>query len=319
MNKRVGYIAFSHTELSGFKVGDHICAAHVVRLFIENDPHDHWILSLNPASGLNMVFDQVVLEYGVQIVNDVWPSGDIEHLNRCIDQRRRERMVHGRVFDTYREIYRRTDGGPKQRTLCGTERGLGHRNIFDYYFWGQEGAAPRHCIGGGSFGRYSLGCQWRPTAPPRSVFIAPLAFSQTNEVFTMSFWNQVIQSLLEAKVEVTVNTPNENQFGQHPLLRYSYKIGTGAMRELFEQIGHQQLVLCGNTGIGWIAAAYGVPLIAGQPKFFWFQDYRYDWCGVQSLVGIFGKTSGVDAARLNYEAPDPAEPVRMVLEYLEGR
>ncbi len=312
-----GYIAFSHTELTGFKVGDHIVAAHMVRLFIENHPHDHWILTLNPASKLNFVFDQVVLEYNVEVLYDVWPDGDIEHLNRCLDERRRTRMVQGRVFDTYKEIYCRTHGGPKQRSLCGRENGLGHRNIFDYYFFGQEGLSPQACMGGGTFGRYSLGYQWKPTTPKRSVFVAPIAFSQTNEVFTMDFWKQVIDALLDADVDVTVNTPNQGQFGSHQNLCYFYS--PGSVRGMFEEVQKQRLVLCGNTGVGWVAGAYGVPLIAGQPKFFWFQDYRYDWCGVQSLVNIFGQQSGADAAGNNFEAPDPQEPVRMVLEYLEKK
>jgi len=311
-----GYVAFSHTELSGFKVGDNIVAAHVVRLFIENEPHDHWILSLNPASGMNRVFDQVILEYDIEVLHDVWEPGDIQHLNKCMDERRRSRMVQGRIFDTYKELYRRTDGGPKQRGLCGSERGLGHRNIFDYYYFGQE-SSNKHCIGGGHFGRYSLGYRWKPTAPLRSVFVAPIAFSQTNEVFTMDFWKQVIDLLLAEDIEVTVNTPNPNQFGAHPKLKYFYSPGN--IWGLFEAVSHQRLVLCGNTGVGWVAGAYGVPLIAGQPKFFWFQDYRYDWCGVQSVVDIFGTQSGADAAGKDFRPRDPHEPVRMVLEYLETR
>lgn len=309
-----GYIAFSHTPDSGFKIGDTIVAAHVVRLFCQNCPHDEWILTLNPQNELNFCFEQVCKDHNIRVLHDVWQPGDINHLNRCMAERRSSRMVHEFSFNTYKEIYRRTDGGAKQIGLCGAEKGLNRKNIFEYYFFGQE-QAPDECKGGDRFTSASLGWQWTPEAPSRSVFVAPHAYSQGNGVFTMDYWREVINRLLIAGIAVTVNTPNQGLFGVHPSLTYSYH--EGPIRGLFDQIARQQLVLCGNTGIGWIAAAHGVPLIAGQPKFFWFLDYRYDWCGAQSVVDIFGKDSGAERNGSNFVAPDPQEPVGMVLRFWE--
>lgn len=303
--KKCCYFAFSATPISGQKIGDHITVAHAMRLMIENEPHRQYILSLNPQDPMNFVFDQLVLEYNVEVIFDNWTPGDLPHMYRMFDQRRRDRMIEGRLFDTYKELYLRTAGGDRQGLLCGSEKGLGRRNIFEYLFFGQE-TAPKHCLGGACFCRKSLGYQWKPTAPKRSVFVAPIAISQTNSVFTMEWWKLVIDRLLKENIEVTVNTPNEGQFGHHPKLTYSYR--PGDVRALFDQVGQQQLVLSGNTGIGWIAGAYGVPLIAGEPDFFWFMDYRYRECGVQSVIDIFGKGQN----------PSPDEPVNMVLKYLEG-
>lgn len=307
--KKCCYFAFSGTDVGGHKIGDHITAAHIVRLMIENEPHEQYILSLNPQDPLAFVFDQVILEYNIEVIWDNWTPGDLPHIYRVFDQRRRDRMIEGRIFNTYKEIYLRTAGGDRQGILCGGEKGLGRRNIFEYIFFGQE-QAPALCLGGAHFCRKSLGYQWKPVAPKRSVFVAPIAISQSNDVFTMEWWRQVIERLLAENIELTVNTPNEAQFGNHPRLTYSYQPGN--IRGLFDQIRHQQLVLCGNTGIGWIAGACGVPLIAGEPDFFWFMDYRYRECGVQSVVDIFGSGSGPGKP-----APRVTEPVEMVLRYLE--
>ena len=301
---RTMYLAFSHTEISGQKIGDHITCAHAMRLMMENDPHDHYILSLNPADNLGFVFDQIILEFNIEVVWDAWPPGDCEHIYRMLESRRRDRTVNGRVFDTYKELYLRIHGGMRQHALCGSERGIGHRNIFEYYFYGQE-THPKHCFGGASFGSSSLGYKWKPDGPKRSVFVAPIAFSQSNDVFTMEFWKKVIDALVVEKVKVTINTPNEGQFGHNPLITYSYK--PGDLRGLFEQVSRSRLTLHGNTGIGWISAASGVPMIAGEPDFFWFMDYRYRESGVQSVVDIFGKGAN----------PSPEEPVKMALDFLD--
>jgi hypothetical protein len=39
-----------------------------------------------------------------------------------------------------------------------------------------------------------------------------------------------------------------------------------------------------DRAVGWLAAACGVPLLAMQPPDSHMQDYRYEWCGVKSLV-----------------------------------
>jgi hypothetical protein len=300
---RTMYLAFSHTEQSGMKIGDHITCAHAMRLMMENDPCERYVISLNPRDALAFVFDQIILEFNMEVVFDDWPPGDTDFIYRNLDERRRHREVNGIPFHVYKELYLRIHGGLRQGSLCGHERGLGHRNIHEYYTYGQE-TCPHHCFGSTTFSRHSLGFKWRPTASKRSCFVAPHAFSQTNSFFTLEYWGMVIEKLLAERVAVTVNTHLDGRFGTHPLLTYSFK--PGDLRGLFDQIGQQRLVVCGNTGIGWIAGAHGVPLIAGEPHVPWqFQDYRYRECGVQSLVGIF-------------DTNDPGHAARMAVQYLDN-
>lgn len=300
---RTMYIAANMTYEAGHKIGDSITNFHVARLMVENDPHDQIIMSLNPAHPLNFCGDQFVLEYNVQVIEEQWPVGDEDFVIRQHEERRRDRTVNGIPFHTYKELYRRVNGGPRQGRLCGEERGLRRRNIFEYLYFGQE-QSTAHCFGSTCFSRHSLGFQWRPSGPKRSAFVAPHAFSQTNDFFTLDYWNRVIELLLAEGVAVTVNTHLDGRFGRHANLTYSYK--PGDLRGLFEQIGQQRLVISGNTGIGWIAGAHGVPLCAGEPHVPWqFQDYRYRECGVQSLVGIF-------------DTCDPAQAARMAIQYLDN-
>lgn len=300
---RTLYIAFNGTYEQGHKIGDCITLAHVARLMAENDPHERIILSLNPAHPLNFCFDQFALEYGVEVIEECWPVGNEDFIFQKLDERRRNREVNGIPFTTYKELYRRIVGAQRQNALCGEERGLHRRNIMEYMNFGQE-QSPSHCFGSTCFCRKSLGFQWRPTQPKRSAFVAPHAFSQTNDFFTMDYWHDVIQKLLAERVAVTVNTSLEGRFGNHPLLTYSYR--PNDLRGLFEQVSHERLVISGNTGIGWIAGAHGVPLCAGEPNVPWqIQDYRYRECGVQSLVGIF-------------DTSDPAQAARMAIQYLDN-
>jgi hypothetical protein len=258
--------------------------AHAARLIVECDPHEHYILSLNPRHPLNFVFDKFIRDYGVRVIYDDWPVGRHGHMFEEFERRRKTRVVDGVAFDTYKELYRRVDGANRQGVLCGKERGLGRRNIFEYYVFGQE-TVPEVCENGASFGADSLGFVRGELVPEDCVFVAPHAVSQTNEVFTLDFWALVISRLVALGLRVTVNTPDTGRFGTHPRIAYTYHHGD--LPGMFAEVSRQRLVLCGNTGIGWVAAAHGVPMIAGEPSFFWFMDYRYRECGVRSVVDIF--------------------------------
>lgn len=296
------FIACNATYEAGHKIGDMITMAHAARLIAKNEPHERYILSLNPKHPLNFVFDQFIQDFRVDVVLDKWPVGRQAWENREFEERRRSRSVRGVHFDTYKELYRRVDGSMRQALLCGSERGLGRRNIFEYYFFGQE-HSPAKCEGAVDFGSESFGWKRDAKESEKTVFVAPHAHSQGNDVFTMKFWREVIEGLLAAGLEVIVNTPNDGLFGMHKNLTYSFHHGN--MRRLFQQISEQRLVVCGNTGIGWIAAAHGVPLIAGEPKHFWFMDYRYREAGVRSVVEVFSEAR-------------PIELKNLVVGYFEG-
>jgi len=237
------------------------------------------------------------------VVLDDWPAENPVWANPEFEHRRYERLIKGRKFDTYKELYRRVDGGLRQSLICGSERGLG-KSIFEYYFLGQESSMEKG-LGSGNFGPESFGWKWTPTEPVDSVFVAPHAHCQGNGIFTLAFWRSVICKLLDAGLNVTVNTPERSGFGSHERLTYSFKHDD--LPALFRQISNQRLVLCGNTGVGWIAGAHGVPLIGCEPKFFLFLEYRYRQAGVRSLVDVFTLPNSRNVASrvLRYLRPPP--------------
>lgn len=277
---RTLYIAYSGTYERGMKIGDGLVAAYMVRLWCENEPHDRILLSLNPKYELNFVFDKVIRDHHIQIVRDDWGSPHAFECHKRFDERRAVHEVEGVKFDTYKEIYLRIYSGDRQKAFRGSEIGMGRGNIFHYMFFGQE-SSPEYCQRAADFRPSAFGFEWNPLAPLRSVFVVPHAVCQSNDVFTLDFWKQVVTKLLEFGISVTINTPQNGWFGYHPLLSYCYF--PNDFRALFKKVSEQRLVLSMNTGPGWIAAAHGVPLMAMENEFFWFLEFKYRPCGVPAV------------------------------------
>lgn len=296
------YIAFSGTYEMGHKLGDCITMVKACYLFAENEPHDKIIISLNHNQKLNFLWEKFIDKYEVEVVYDDFC--DIEKLTEVLDQRRKSRKINNLNFDTYKELYLRIHGGKRQKVLCGQERGLGKKNIFEYYYFGQENK-PETCINGDHFKDelfyYSSN---RDKTKKNSVFISPLAISQSNKVFTFDFWKQVVLNLCEQKVHVYLNT-NSDFFKNTPkdFVTFTYE-KNNEYRRLLNRIASQKLVVCGNTGIGWFAGATGTPLMAMEPPFFWYMDYRYRECGVQSLKKLF-------------QEPEPKVVSEAIVQYLD--
>lgn len=280
------------------KLGDAVCMAYTARLMMEAEPHDRYIMSMNPKHPCNFVFDRLIQDYRIQVINEDWPLDEMAYVYPFWDQRRHDRNIHDIPFDTMKEFYLRIDGGVRQKQICGSEKGLGHRNIFEYWFFGQE-SSPEVCPRSSDFRPSAFGGEWNPTAPPRSVFVSPHAYSQGNDVFSEPFWRDVIQLLVQQDIEVTVNTPHVGSFGRHDtLIKYSYQQDN--IRALWHQVAQQRLCLNGNTGIAWFAAAHGTPMIVGEPPFFWYMDFRMRQCGVP-VVYIFDRPDSADLAqRVNH-------------------
>jgi ADP-heptose:LPS heptosyltransferase len=65
-----------------------------------------------------------------------------------------------------------------------------------------------------------------------------------------------------------------------------------------ETVAGQRLVICGNTGIGWVAAAVGTPLIAFEKAdAMAFGEYSFEKCGVESLRMLITEPSVEQAMR----------------------
>lgn len=291
-------ITFNGTHQVGQHLGDTIAYLKVAWMYAQNYPCEKYILTLSPIHDLNFIWQKFIDTYNVEVVYDNFDPGNWDQRFQAWDYWRHTREIEGRKFDIYKEMYRRVDGGMRQGILCGQEAGLGRKNIFEYFYFGQEEAkAP--CLDGDTF---SDRLAYHPFLPrERAVLIAPYAKCQGNSTFTFQFWDKVVRTLVGNGVKVTVN--HSGDFCNDLIGPYYRKIFPN-MEDLLVECCRHRLVACGNTGVGWMAAATGTPLLAMQPVDSHFQDYRYEWCGVESLVDFL-------------EKPEPDYCVGRIMEEIE--
>ena len=292
-------IAFNGTHGIGQHLGDTICHIKVAWMLAQNYPGCHYILTLSPTHDLNFMWKKFIDVNKVEVIFDDWDAGNMDQRFSNWDRWRTERNINGQRFDIYKELYRRIDGGNRQGVLCGHEAGLGRKNIFEYFYFGQE-EAKIPCLNGEHFGPELF---YAPSiARERAVYIAPYAKCQGNATFTFNYWNDVVRQLVASGVMVTVgfNGPFCDDLIGNPKFRKIFP----CVQDLVTDICRHRLVACGNTGIGWVAGACGIPLLAMQPVDSHFQDYRYEWCGVKSLIDFM-------------ENPDVDECVRRIMTEIE--
>lgn len=241
-------------------------------------PDDQYVLSLSRRGQLNHFWGRWIERFNAKVIYDDLPIGDNISRQAMWDRWRRERSADGFAFDHYRELYLRIHGCQRQTVLCGKESGLGRKNIFQYFLFGQEEEPGQAALEESLHFRDDL-IYHNPTPYDRDVFVAPEAKCQRNEVFTREFWEEVVRQVARSGFAVTVNSRDEF-LGQEPNVQRSF-VDFG---QLAHEVKRHRLVTCGNTGIGWVAGACGVPLLAMQHDESNMQDYRYEWCGVESLV-----------------------------------
>lgn len=273
------YIAVNNNIRTGYSLGDTICAIKAAYTFAESEGIRSPILSLNNAGGgLNFLWDKFIETHNARVVFDNFTSNDNKF--DAFNHRRQYRHVNGIQFRKYKEIYGRLDGGKRQYKLCSYERGLERRNPFNiwkYYYYGQESFREGYDKLT-SFDDTMIHHGERKSKD--YVVVAPYAKCQGNHIFTFDFWKRVIGILKNNGVRVVVNYNKQFVAGvEHSFPNY---------QTMFDSFFPQaSLMLCGNTGVGWAAAACGTPIIAMQPDNSWLEDFRYEWCGVKSLVQWF--------------------------------
>lgn len=290
-------IAFNGTRETGQFLGDQICSIKAAYLFAQNHPCGKYLLALSPGNEMNFLWKKFIDDFNCEIVYDTFHPGNMEQRFEAWSQWYQSREIEGRKFDVYKELYRRIDGGRRQAILCGGEKGLGRKNIFEYFYYGQEHVVEPKQGDTSTFGDDMI---YHTTYPAdRGVLIAPHAKCQGNHVFTFEYWDRVVSKLIDSGITVTVNYNGNfaEQFNGHPLFRKIYPDFKG----LQEEVCRHRIVACGNTGVGWLAAACGVPLIAMQPPNSNMPDYRYELCGLKSLVEIL-------------DVPDPDYCARRIVE-----
>lgn len=270
------YIACNHTIERGYFLGDAIVCRKMADVFRDNVRADNTIISLMDSGPLQWVWDGFQCD---DIVRDSWGDRGSQPMQyKVFDERIRAGEVNGVPFTSYRELYPRLDGGLRQGVLCGEEAGLGRKNIFEYFYYGQN-EVEDNPIGLDRFDPlFDIECE----KYQGRVLIAPLEKCQGNVVFTHEMWKDVIKKLLESGIAVTVNTGPDFMCGfSHPLLRVEYP----PLDRVHKEVAKYPLVVCGNTGIGWVAGAVGVPLLACERDMA-FSEYGFKRCGVSSLIDI---------------------------------
>lgn len=295
-------ITFNGARENGQFLGDTLCSIKAAYLLAKNYPCDKVLLALSPSSDLNFLWRKFIETFKVQVIYDTFDPGNVDQRFAAWDKWRAERKIEGIPFDIYKELYRRIDGGNRQGVLCGgREPGIGRKNVFEYWYFGQE-EAREPCEGSHHFADDLI--HHTVVRPEYDVLIAPLAKCQGNQTFTFQYWDQVVRKLVDVGVRVTVNYNSDfcNDLAGKPNYRKIFP----DFKELLSEVVKHKMVCCGNTGVGWLAAAAGIPLLAMQPVDSNIQDYRYEWCGVKSLIDFI-------------EQPDADYCVRRVLNQLQRR
>ena len=276
-------IAQNETRESGSFMGDQCCSLKAAYLFVENQPDvDRVIMSVSRANEMHFLWEKFIRKYNIELVYDDWNHGDWGSRWAAWDQWRAERKIQGIPFDHYRELYLRIHGLQRQTALCGWERGLGRRNIYSYWYCGQENCPEELPVSVDWFDDTLI--DHPPLKPERDVYISPHAKTQGNFTFTFDFWSEVTRRLIDAGVTVTVGYDGYfcEDLHNHPCYRKFW----GSHQEWMAEICKHKLVACGNTGTGWLAAACGVPMITMEPPNSQMPDHRYRECGLRNIVEV---------------------------------
>lgn len=300
-------IANNCTRESGSFMGDQLCSLKTAYLFAAELGVDHIIMSVSPNNEMGFLWKKFIDTYNIELVYDNWNSGDWSARWSAWDKWRTEREIEGKKFDLYRELYLRIHGAQRQRVLCGSERGLGRRNIYEYWVAGQENA-PDTFPDADWFDDTLI--YHPPLKPVRDVWISPHAKTQGNVTFTFEFWSSVIHRLVDAGITVTVGYDGYfcEDLNGHPLYRKYW----GTHEQWMEQLCQHKLVACGNTGTGWLAAACGVPMITMEPPNSQMPDHRYRECGLRNIVEV------VDSPDAEYVAKRIMEEVNRCIVMTTG-
>lgn len=302
-------IAFNGTRETGQFLGDQLCSIKAAYLFADNSDCDRILLAMSPANEMHFLWQKFIDTYNCEVIYDTFHAGNMDQRFENWSAWQRDRQINGLKFDIYKELYRRIDGGRRQPQLCGgIEAGLRRKNIFEYFWYGQESVAPDPVKGMDSFDDSLIYHQKQPA--DRQVLIAPHAKCQGNHVFTFDYWHRVVRILIDAGITVTVNYDGHfaEELNGHPLYRKVFPDFKG----LQEEVCRHKIVACGNTGVGWLAAACGTPLMAMQPPNSNMADYRYELCGLKSLVEI------LDTPDADYCAKRLIEEVNRVVVFTTG-
>lgn len=274
-------IANNCTRENGQFMGDQVCYIKVAYLMVQNSKPSKVMMSMSPANEMHFLWQKFIDTFDVEVVYDNFHPGNNDQRWEAWDKWRADREIEGRKFGHYRELYLRIHGAQRQNVLCGYERGLNRRNIFEYVYYGQE-HLPDKCEGSDWFDDTLI---YHPAlTSERDVYIAPHCKTQGNRTFTMQYWEDVVRRLIASGITVTVGY--DGTFCEDLASNSLYRKFWGTHQQWVEEVCRHKLVACGNTGTGWVAAACGVPLLTMEPHNSVMADHRYRQCGLKNIVEV---------------------------------
>jgi rfaE bifunctional protein nucleotidyltransferase chain/domain len=308
-------IAQNETRESGSFMGDQLCSLKAAYLFVEHAPPDvdRVIMSVSPGNEMHFLWEKFIDRFKIELVYDNFNPGDWvarwQQWNQWFTGRK-VTMPDGEVvhIDHYRELYLRIHGAQRQNYLCGSERGLNRRNIYQYWWCGQE-QCPDELPPEVDWFDDTLAAHPK-SEPVRDVYISPHAKTQGNITFTFEFWANVVHKLIDAGVTVTVGYDGHfcENLNSHPLYRKFW----GNHKQWMDQVCAHKLVACGNTGTGWLAAACGTPMITMEPPNSQMPDHRYRECGLRNILEV------VDTPDASYVARRIIDEIQRVVVMTTG-
>jgi len=274
---------------AGYALGDIITMIAATKLLIENDKHDRYLLTLQYDNKFNFLWDKLIRENNIEVIYDKQQNSTDKFLQ--FNERFASKQINNINFDTYRELYPRISGASRQKILTGKETSTDNINILEYYILGQ--AEP-------TCGFYTTEFPQTLIDVPvinrsKSVLIAPHENCQKNKHFTLFFWRRVIQILLEQGISVIANDATNfmNDYIDHPQFTKTFY----DIEQLIEQVASVAMVACGNTGIGWLAAATETPFVAMERKMV-LPEYSFQHSGCGSLLEVVNIPRPEIAARI---------------------
>lgn len=303
---RTMLINYSGSMERGYMLGDVLLSIRIAECFCISEKPDKVLLTLFRGDPLNFLWTGFIRRYEVEVVDEWWtPSACKKTQFARADMIRKTGQIQRKPFDIYKEIYPRLDGRVRQNALCLLERGLNGKNVIEYVYYGQEEYVPYpdFTVFRTYLIDYLCNNDWfRASRDVPTVFVAPYERCYRNRTFTLAFWEDVCRDLLSEGVRLIVNEPNHN-FA--PQLRHAEMLRTFLpFPELVEQVAAMPLVMCGNTGIGWLAGATNVPLIACEDPAMPMGEYAYERNQHPSLKEVI-------------RTPNSKQAVKCVLNYLE--
>jgi hypothetical protein len=262
---------------TGFALGDVITMIATAKLWVEHDPHDRYLLTLAEGFRFNCLWDKLIRENNIEVIYDKPLSKQQRH--KEFDARLSTKQINGISFETYRELYPRIEGDERQPAIGATKVSPIGINIIEYYLFGQTDC--NICFDTTEFPRGLIDVPI--VARNKSILIAPHEKCQQNRFFTLGFWRSVIQILLGHGLDVIVNDDTEfmDDYIEHPRFTKTFY----DIEKLIEQVASVAMVSCGNTGIGWLAAATETPFVAMEKRLS-LAEYSFQHSGCGSLLEV---------------------------------